>query len=154
MTTTRPTIGNTYAIGRFNPNGPEGYAPVYNDGTHGPTYATRDEAEADYTRTTTPPPVWTVTTEGDPDHPNNLYPYALRERGEIRDHLSVEFIAQCMADRNNDPDRDNGTYTQAIRNASAQYIAINGGEVADIDEWTDADVMHEVLRIHRQSMTA
>lgn len=35
MTTTRPTIGNTYAIGRFNPDGPEGYAPVYNDGTHG-----------------------------------------------------------------------------------------------------------------------
>lgn len=45
----RPTTGNTVAIGRFNANGPEGYAPVYNDGTHGPTYATRDEAEAAYT---------------------------------------------------------------------------------------------------------
>lgn len=47
----RPTIGNTSAIGRFNPEGPTGYAPVYLDGTHGPTYPTRAEAEADFART-------------------------------------------------------------------------------------------------------
>ena len=48
MNTRRPTIGNTVAIDRFNPEGPKGYAAVYNDGTHGPTRSTREEAEADY----------------------------------------------------------------------------------------------------------
>lgn len=48
MNTRRPTIGNTVALDRFNPNGPRGYAAVYNDGEHGPTRSTREEAEADY----------------------------------------------------------------------------------------------------------
>lgn len=45
----RPTIGNTYAIGRFSPGGPTDYVAVYDDGTHGPKRTTRAEAEADYT---------------------------------------------------------------------------------------------------------
>ena len=61
MTTRRPTIGNTAAINRFRPNGPTGYAAVYNDGTHGPTRATREEAEADYHRQT---PKVQVTKDG------------------------------------------------------------------------------------------
>ena len=44
----RPSIGNTYAVDRFTVNGPTGYVPVYPDGSHGPTYETRREAEADY----------------------------------------------------------------------------------------------------------
>ena len=48
MNTRRPTIGNTVALDRFTEAGPSGYAAVYDDGTHGPTRSTREEAEIDY----------------------------------------------------------------------------------------------------------
>lgn len=51
----RPTIGNSIAVNRFSLNGSNGYAPVYLDGTRGPVYPTRQEAEADFVARTISP---------------------------------------------------------------------------------------------------
>lgn len=46
--TMRPTIGNTVAVDRFNPNGPAGYVRIFPDGARGPLCATREEAEQSF----------------------------------------------------------------------------------------------------------